>query len=102
MPYPCLGERHFAVELKFGHRGRGQRQLEHPRVEVLQVDLIGFVIFRGQSIDIGLEPKIDVLGDQDGRAGFLFGLDAQGLGEDPIVHAAIGHHIECGSSLGRR
>ena len=24
------------------------------------------------------------------------------MSEDPIVHAASGHHIECGSSLGRR
>ena len=102
MPHPCLRERHLAVELEFGDQGRGQSQLEHPRVEVLQVDLIGFVIFCGQSINVGLEPKINILGDQDGRAGFLFGLNAQGLGEDPIVHAASSHHIQCGSSLGRR
>jgi hypothetical protein len=82
-------EFHAVVGAEAGHLLGAGQAFEHAGVEVLDEDMIGFVILGLQAQGIGFDAEVDVFGDEDGRLGGVLVLDVAGHADDAAIHGVV-------------
>ena len=83
-----LGDGDLPMHAEVGEAPGRDGGLEVACVEVLEVDLVRLVVLRVEPVHVGLEAKVDVLGDEDGGAAALGVADGDGEGEDAGIDVA--------------